>query len=300
MVLRSRRPYSGPDRPEARRGRLPDGAGDAPPDPAARQLDEREMARVAAAGDPDPTGVSRPRAAAERPLAALEVPVRAGAEPDAAVGVHPDEGALPVVAVESGIRADPAQQVRPDPVRARQRRVGVRVVEPVLDVQPAAAPDDVGEGGGGRARRAPVAGRDVRVERGVVRSDGAAHTAALAPVHRELALARLVHEVGGERAHGGRGALAVRSHEPILVAVAAAGDRAHHVSRQEPAGVAPVETAPERQQRTESETAQRHECDELDARLAALPLHWLGSRPGMSLRRSTGLRQLLIIRSASP
>src|SRR3954452_2029162 len=83
---------SGPDRPQARRCRQPDGARAALPDPAAWQLDVREMARVTAAGDPDPPRVSRPLAAAEGPLAALEMPMRAGAEPYAAVGIHPDEG----------------------------------------------------------------------------------------------------------------------------------------------------------------------------------------------------------------
>ena len=207
VVLRSRRPW--PGRSGLSRGRRPaarSGARDGGVPGASQRgsLDERDVAGVAAARDPHPAGVSRPLAAAERPLAALEVPVRAGPEPGAAVGIHPDERALPVVAVEAGIRADAAQQARPEPVRPGQRGVGVGVVEPVLDVEAAAAADDVGEGvvraAGARGRPATCAS-----SAGSSGATRAAHPAALAPVHRELALARLVHEVGGERAHGRRG-----------------------------------------------------------------------------------------------
>ena len=212
-VLRSRRPCPGRHRPEPRPRRRRDGAGRRrAPGPAGaarwangtwpewlpREIRTQPVCRA-----------HSPRQ--KRPLAALEVPVRAGAEPGAAVRIDPDEGALPVVAVEAGIRADRSPAARAH-IRSEpgQRRVGVGVVEPVLDVEASAAPDDVGEGGGAASPARPRPAATCASSAGSSGATRAAHAAALAPVHRELALARLVHEIGRERAHG-RGGRARRT-----------------------------------------------------------------------------------------
>ena len=106
------------------------------------------------------------------------------------------------------------------------------------------------------------------IEVRIVRCRRALDPPALAPVDRELPLAALVDEARGQGADGRRIACAVGLDQLRLVAISASAGRAHHVAREEAAERSAVEAARSCEQRTESETAEEQQADELDGRLA--------------------------------
>jgi hypothetical protein len=108
------------------------------------------------------------------------------------------------------------------------------------------------------------------IEGALVGRLGTSGPAAAAPVRRELALTGLVDEIRRERANRRGIALTVGGDQAALAAIAATAHGADEVAREEPADGTPVEAALQREERTESETAEQHECNELGGRLAAL------------------------------
>src|SRR5215210_2304011 len=217
---------------------------------AARRDAERDVARVAPARYPHPACRANPLVAALAPLAALEMTVRARADPGAPVRIDPDEDTLPVVAVKARVvrsarhelaeaRQDP--RALPGAVGAGHRAVRVRVVEPVLEIEPAVTPDHVREGGGAGATAGASALADVGVQTRVVRSVRATGPAAAPPMHRQLALAGFVDEIGSLLANRPGQLLAVRERQSLLRVVAAAGGCAHEVMRQKAAHCARVD-----------------------------------------------------------
>src|SRR5215217_3486609 len=235
---------------------------------------KRHVPRVTAARDAHPAGWTDPFVSAYAPLAALEVTVGAGAHPGAAVAVQADEDALPVITVKTGIIGGAGHQpahawqdprALPDPVRTGQGAVRVGVVEPVLDVEAAAAPYHPGE----RAR-ADAGFARVAVECGIVRRHRALRAPALAPINRELALARLVDEVRGQLAHGPRDPLAVSPLELALPRLAARGRGTDHMVRQEATDRPAVCHGRSRVQRGRGERHHQHDADPLDGGLTGL------------------------------
>ena len=250
---------------------------------------------------------AEPAVVAGTPLAALEMPVRAGPHPDRAVGVHAREDGLPVVSVEARIVrraleqvADPRQEpgALPELVRAREHRVRVGVVEPVRHVEPAAAPDDAGEGGGAQAARRS-GGRRARGRRVRRRTRPGGSRAS-----RRAAGARRPRRRGSARAPGPARRRARRRRRPGA-ARRGRSDR----SRRMPCGAQGSRRTSVRRRRRSARTAHRgrgsraQECDELDRGLPALargcgrPSSPVSS--GQSRTRSTGLMQSFAIRRAS-
>ena len=256
------------------RRRAPVGSAPRPAQP------HRDVAGVAAARDPRPARPPHPAVVAQRAAcspgsgrARWRAPRRArpgrsapGSPPSRPRG-SPDSRRSPRSSspiAEQRLRSQISVRARPGGVR-------VRVVEPVLDVGPPAAPHHAREHGRPRARARCGArrgrGRRARsAQRGV---------AAAAVVDRQLALARLVDEPGRVLAHERRpSGRRTRARQRDVAVVAAAGaHRAHDPVSEKAAERAAVHQRRHGHRRRASRADEQHQPHPLHRRLAALGSH---------------------------